>query len=157
MIQALGTWRLQRMAARVYLILFMAENNNIIPLSSHIPVDGKMKPFLPTEILDHIGQVAVPSWSTLRNLTLVDRRFYAVFTHCLYEAAVAEHHPGPTCCAASTGNLAALKLAAKHGANFDAIYPQGIAGKEYDVQRAKQRNDLVPLYTPLYSLAKWMW
>ncbi|TEA12989.1 hypothetical protein C8034_v005559 [Colletotrichum sidae] len=102
-----------------------------------------MKPFLPTEILDHIGQVAVPSWSTLRNLTLVDRRFYAVFTHCLYEAAVAEHHPGPTCCAASTGNLAALKLAAKHGANFDAIYPQGIAGKEYDIQRAK-RLSLLP-------------
>ncbi|KAI8305262.1 hypothetical protein K4K59_012254 [Colletotrichum sp. SAR11_240] len=55
----------------------------------------------------------------LSNLARVNQPFYRVFNRLLYEAAVKDHHPGPTIEAASKGNLGALKLAAEHGANLD--------------------------------------
>ncbi|KAF4856347.1 hypothetical protein CGCSCA4_v001091 [Colletotrichum siamense] len=74
--------------------------------------------FLPLELLSMIGNFLDNTYD-LSNLAHVNQTFYRVFNRLLYEAAVKEHHPGPTIEAASNGNLGALKLAAEHGANLD--------------------------------------
>ncbi|KAF4428568.1 hypothetical protein CFRS1_v007535 [Colletotrichum fructicola] len=74
--------------------------------------------FLPSELLSMIGDF-LDNIHDLSNLGRVNQTFYRVFNRLLYEAAVKDHHPGPTIEAASKGNLGALKLAAEHGVNLD--------------------------------------
>ncbi|KAF4913268.1 hypothetical protein CGCVW01_v010927 [Colletotrichum viniferum] len=74
--------------------------------------------FLPPELLGTIGDF-LDNTHDLSNLARVTQSLYRVFNRLLYEAAVKDHHPGPTIEAASKGNLGALKLAAEHGANLD--------------------------------------
>ncbi|KAK2779722.1 ankyrin-like protein [Colletotrichum kahawae] len=73
---------------------------------------------LPSELLNVIGDF-LENIHELSNLARINQKFYRVFNRLLYEAAVKDHHPGPTIEAASSGNLGALKIAAEHGANLD--------------------------------------
>ncbi|KAI8164914.1 hypothetical protein K4K49_012163 [Colletotrichum sp. SAR 10_70] len=73
---------------------------------------------LPSELHNAIGDF-LDDTHDLSNLARINQTFYRVFNRLLYEAAVKDHHPGPTIEAASKGNLGALKLAAEHGANLD--------------------------------------
>ncbi|KAJ0316638.1 hypothetical protein Brms1b_005356 [Colletotrichum noveboracense] len=73
---------------------------------------------LPSELHNAIGDF-LDDTHDLSNLARINQTFYRVFNRLLYKAAVKGRHPGPTIAAASNGNLAALKLAAEHGANLD--------------------------------------
>ncbi|KAI8191220.1 hypothetical protein K4K52_011621 [Colletotrichum sp. SAR 10_76] len=73
---------------------------------------------LPLELHNAIGDF-LDDTHDLSNLARINQTFYRVFNRLLYKAAVKGRHPGPTIAAASNGNLAAIKLAAEHGANLD--------------------------------------
>ncbi|KAJ0332058.1 hypothetical protein COL922a_011493 [Colletotrichum nupharicola] len=73
---------------------------------------------LPSELHNAIGDF-LDDTRDLSNLARINQTFYRVFNRLLYKAAVKGRHPGPTIAAASNGNLAALNLAAEHGANLD--------------------------------------